>query len=162
MSTKSPNIEAPWDSRDHNIVDGAPLETTCEFDVVDGAPLEPPCELDVVDGVKFAPLPSSTNDDNTFERKEPRLPTLHLTNNSKENEFEKGDDVKLPKLRIIRILGGMFLSFSILALLAAPLGTHWVAKEGKRSYLYYEIPPKEDNIKETHIIQVTSFFSDII
>ena len=115
--------------------------------------IEPPCELDDTDGaVTFAALPSNDHE-NKFEIKEPRIPTLHMSNNNQENEFEK-NDIKLPKLRIIRILGGMFLSFAILALLAVPLGTHFVAKERKISYLYYEIPPKGEDVKETHIIQV--------
>ena len=88
---------------------------------------------DMVDGVTFAPLP----------------------NDEDENEFEKKTDKnKLPRLKIIRILGGLFLSLAIMAVVITPLSIHYFAKERKISYLYYKLPADDKGIMETHIIQV--------
>ena len=104
-----------------------------------------------VDGVTFAPLPDKNDLENDFEIEEPKK-IQNVLSSTNENEFEHTER-KLPTLRIIRILGGMFLSLAIFATLLCPFGLHYVAKEHKKSYLYYEIP-SNDGIAETHIIQV--------
>ena len=121
------------------------------------------CEpQDEVDGVTFAPLPVMTKcqDDveNEFENEGPtEIPNLpSMTTDNSENEFEQIER-KLPTLRIMRILGGMVLALTIVSALLCPLGMHYVAKEHKKSYLYYKIDNKDgtnDGVDETHIIQV--------
>ena len=121
------------------------------------------CEpQDEVDGVTFAPLPVMTKcqDDveNEFEIEDPKeiRNVVSMTTDSSENEFEQIER-KLPTLRIIRILGGMVLALTIVSALLCPLGMHYVAKEHKKSYLYYKIDNKDgtnDGVDETHIIQV--------
>ena len=120
-------------------------ECVPEVDEVD----EP--EVDEVDGVTFAPIPDKNDLENDFEIEEPKK-IQNVTSMTNENEFEQTER-KLPTLRIIRILGGMGLALAIIATLFCPLGLHYVAKEHKKSYLYYEIP-SNDGIAETHIIQV--------
>ena len=110
------------------------------------------CEAqDQVDGVRFAPLPDKNDLENDFEIEEPKK-IQNVLSSTNENEFEHTER-KLPTLRIIRILGGMCLALAIIATLLCPFGLHYVAKEHKKSYLYYEIP-SNDGIAETHIIQV--------
>ena len=121
------------------------------------------CEpQDDVDGVTFAPLPVMTKCqdvvENEFENEGPKeIPNLpSMTTDNSENEFEQIER-KLPTLRIIRILGGMVLALTIVSALLCPFGMHYVAKEHKKSYLYYKIDNKggtNDGVDETHIIQV--------
>ena len=121
------------------------------------------CEpQDEVDGVTFAPLPVMTKRqdvvENEFENEGPtEIPNLpSMTTDNSENEFEQIER-KLPTLRIMRILGGMVLALTIVSALLCPFGMHYVAKEHKKSYLYYKIDNKggtNDGVDETHIIQV--------
>ena len=121
------------------------------------------CEpQDEVDGVTFAPLPVMTKRqdvvENEFENEGPKeIPNLlSMTTDNSENEFEQIER-KLPTLRIMRILGGMVLALTIVSALLCPFGMHYVAKEHKKSYLYYKIDNKggtNDGVDETHIIQV--------
>ena len=83
---------------------------------------EPICEkeeIDECDGAVRFEFPEGCKDDEFAKAKvdehEFRNPV-----DSKHNEFERSGS-NLPKLRIIRILGGMFLSLGILGILLAPL-----------------------------------------
>ena len=128
--------------------------------------LEPVCvkeNVDMVDGgVTWAALPQETTD-NEFEKTKAKQPEFRPATKSPNNEFEISES-KLPKLRLIRIIGGMIISLGILGILLVPLSTHYFAKEQKKSYLFYQLPPHLDSlepypIQETHIIQVNKKFN---
>ena len=121
---------------------------------------EPICEkeeIDECDGAVRFEFPEDSKDDEFAKAKVDKQEFRNAVD-SKHNEFEKSGS-NLPKLRIIRILGGMFLSLGILGILLAPLSIHYFAKEQRKSYLFYQLPPHVNSeeqypIQETHIIQV--------
>ena len=104
------------------------------------------CSFDMPDGVAFD-IPANNKYENEFEKKA----TKPLEKKMGSNEEPKK---KLPKYRIIRILGGKILSLVILAFLLVPLSTHYFTKQKNKSYLYYKLPPVQDDIEETRVLQV--------
>ena len=117
------------------------------------------CSFDVPDGVSFH-IPDNNKYENEFEKNAMKPPIFSSPKKQSEGKFEKKSGFneepkkKLPKYRIIRILGGKVLSLVILAFLLVPLSTHYFTKQKNKSYLYYQLPPVQEDIKETRIIQV--------